>query len=875
MVFTPCLLILVFYSLPSICINVHITPSSHIDQGWLKTVEEYQPKVFDILFSITTALSVDPSRTFSWAELYYFSRWYSSLTPSESFNVKSLVESNRLNIVHDGLVSSDEALTTIESTLLQVTRGRQFKHSAFDVASSKTYFQVDAFGHSTSHLEAACSLGYKYAVLNRINHKVEKFLFDSKNALFTWESSNFGAISNCSLLCLVLDDHYSSPKGFDFEEDDVDEFNHDPEVLDNRAHELIDYLMDKAAKTNSSELMLIIGDDFKFVNAEVQFKNWDILISYVNENFENFNLFYSSPDRYFQDVEASNSISDLLTVSGSFLPHADSVTTYWSGYYSTQPNLKKYLRILENRKHLFDTISLFFPKFSTSPNNSGIAKVVNDNISLLQHHDAITGTCRTDVVENYIEKLKFPIEQVDLAVRQFFVVSSTLDVFLNVFSTSITSETLVTFSVPLNSNFTSQSIESRNISIHPVFENEHMFDSVNSDLSISSSDLEFNFLHSIAPFSVESVPMFSNSQFLLPIVVPVITVYGNSNSLDFPPIFNDIRYYSLQDIPSSIFLKAGDISIELSSNGMLKYLNISYISYNISSAVFFLPFYGRLVHFNPLPVASTLLFQPKLIVITESDVCSTFKLQTFKNNELFYKICRDTSNVVISVKMKPLHNSEIFFRLSANFITDFDHCLIHDSIKFSKVFSNGAQPLREQVYPAVFSTAIIGNKSHLIVDNSHSSGVFFLDNSVNYLVTRNSQQDDYKGLGQPNLDTNYTSLELVLKPSLGDIDSCYSKQPKPVGILSNISKNVSAQHLLSEFDRRIVTISGNELITTRCQNPALNHSNENRVSMSVNSTKPQLHIFPFCSTCRYYLQTSTISNHELYISWLETIVMIW
>lgn len=67
-------------------LNVHIVPHSHDDSGWLKTFEQYYwgsrqdiqaAGVRYILDSVVAGLLADPERKFTFAEMSFFSRWWS------------------------------------------------------------------------------------------------------------------------------------------------------------------------------------------------------------------------------------------------------------------------------------------------------------------------------------------------------------------------------------------------------------------------------------------------------------------------------------------------------------------------------------------------------------------------------------------------------------------------------------------------------------------------------------------------------------------------------------------------------------------------------------------------------------------------------
>lgn len=97
------------------------------------------------------------------------------------------------------------------------------------------------------------------------------------------------------------------------------------------------------------------------------------------------------------------------TFSGDFFTYADKEDNYWSGYFVSRPFYKRYDRILQY--HLRSAEFLFsFYSILNGGKNGQSSDLVNDltnarnTLSLFQHHDAITGTARTNVVEDYAKR---------------------------------------------------------------------------------------------------------------------------------------------------------------------------------------------------------------------------------------------------------------------------------------------------------------------------------------------------------------------------------------------------------------------------------------------------------------------------------------
>ena len=92
--------------------------------------------------------------------------------------------------------------------------------------------------------------------------------------------------------------------------------------------------------------MHTIGSDFAFSNAPMYYKNIDRLIKFINSRKNEFNLeiLYSTPTSYF--LEISRQDINLTTKQDDFLPYADKPNAYWTGYFTSRPGFKYYIKLL-------------------------------------------------------------------------------------------------------------------------------------------------------------------------------------------------------------------------------------------------------------------------------------------------------------------------------------------------------------------------------------------------------------------------------------------------------------------------------------------------------------------------------------------------
>ena len=99
-------------------INVHFVPHSHLDAGWLETYDEYYAtEAFSIFNSVVHKMRYDRDVTYTVGDLAFFQRYYSNLPNFEQKQVSSLVKSGQLEIIHGGLVSTDEACPNYSDVL--------------------------------------------------------------------------------------------------------------------------------------------------------------------------------------------------------------------------------------------------------------------------------------------------------------------------------------------------------------------------------------------------------------------------------------------------------------------------------------------------------------------------------------------------------------------------------------------------------------------------------------------------------------------------------------------------------------------------------------------------------------------------------------
>ena len=105
-----------------------------MDAGWLYTVDEYYVMgVEKILTNVVKRLVKDPKAKYTLGDIYYFRRWYKEQSDIVQGQVKQLVEEGRFDIVHGGLIQTDEACITYDNIIRNLEVGRGWLEREFGV----------------------------------------------------------------------------------------------------------------------------------------------------------------------------------------------------------------------------------------------------------------------------------------------------------------------------------------------------------------------------------------------------------------------------------------------------------------------------------------------------------------------------------------------------------------------------------------------------------------------------------------------------------------------------------------------------------------------------------------------------------------------
>ncbi|KAL4583070.1 hypothetical protein LXL04_007634 [Taraxacum kok-saghyz] len=400
-------------------INVHLVPHSHDDVGWLKTVDQYYTGannsirgacVQNVLDSVISALLDDKNRKFIYVEMAFFQRWWNQQSELLKSKVKELVKTGQLEFINGGMCMHDEATPHYIDLIDQTTLGHMFIQGEFG-QTPRVGWQIDPFGHSSvqAYLLGA-EVGFDSLFFARMDYQDRAKRKIDKTLEVVWRGSK-SLGSSSQIFTGIFPRHYDPPDGFTFEINDVSPPIQDDVLLfdynvEERVNDFVAAAMAQANVTRTNHIMWAMGTDFRYQYAVSWFRQMDKFIHYVNLDGR-VNALYSTPSIYTDAKHAANETWPLKT--DDFFPYADKVNTYWTGYFTSRPAFKGYVRTMSGYHLAARQLEYFKGRKSSGPNTDALANA----LALAQHHDAVSGTQRQHVASDYAMRISMGYAQAE------------------------------------------------------------------------------------------------------------------------------------------------------------------------------------------------------------------------------------------------------------------------------------------------------------------------------------------------------------------------------------------------------------------------------------------------------------------------------
>ncbi|KAL4238161.1 hypothetical protein ACF0H5_002872 [Mactra antiquata] len=418
-------------------ITVIVLPHSHQDPGWLETMEHYyRTRTKHTLDYMVEQLTSNPSYRFIWAEVIMLQKWWAQASNDMQEKVKKLLENGQLELVTGGWVMTDESVTHYGAMLDQLIEGQMWLKNNLNVTVENSW-AIDPFGHSSTWTYILKESKIKHMIIQRTHYALKRYLASTKQLEFFWRQpwDKKGTTDIfCHMMPFLL---YSIPHScgpdrhvcckFDFHSkhcfygnEKIDLLKVDDMNIKELSSQLWEQLQKKSELFDTDVILMPHGDDFRYDSWEEwnqQFGNLQKLMNYINDQSGwKIEMKFGTLKDYFEAFRRSKKVSNSFfpSLSGDFFQYSDRDDQYWSGYYTTRPFFKYLVRQLQQLLRSTEILFSFtVGQLNWNANMTLLHEKLTEcrrTLALCQHHDAITGTSKEEVMESFTTKVQSTLE---------------------------------------------------------------------------------------------------------------------------------------------------------------------------------------------------------------------------------------------------------------------------------------------------------------------------------------------------------------------------------------------------------------------------------------------------------------------------------
>ncbi|KAL4461952.1 hypothetical protein ABPG74_000797 [Tetrahymena malaccensis] len=396
-------------------IYVHMIPHSHDDYGWIFNIQELynnpspfqgQGAVKDILNSVYNEVQKNPFRKFNQVEVSFLDIWWQTISEQQKDTYRKLVQSGQIEILNGGWVMHDEATAYFEDMIENMTVGHLWVQEQFKIIPTIGW-QLDPFGHQNSNAALYSQMGLNAQWFARIDYQDYAQRQQNQGFEMIWSPQQNSGEDNY-IFSAVNYKHYSPPQNFYFE---VGQTVSQQNVA-SKALEFVQYFKNMKQYYRGNHLFHTMGEDFAYSRANVWYDSMDLLIEYINTRSDQFNMkiLYSTPSNYLKEIQKQNESYPMNKYD--FFPYADKANAFWTGYFTSRPSIKGFTkdsgRYLQAIRNIFSVESILNISTTFKANYQNFHQALQNfeqQVAMMMHHDAVTGTERQKVAQDYIERL--------------------------------------------------------------------------------------------------------------------------------------------------------------------------------------------------------------------------------------------------------------------------------------------------------------------------------------------------------------------------------------------------------------------------------------------------------------------------------------
>ena len=162
------------------------------------------------------------------------------------------------------------------------------------------------------------------------------------------------------------------------------------------------------------------------VNIIRNFNLYKLLCRHANKrqgSASKLHLFYSTPACYLKALhdhqgDANNSNSTWPQKTDDFFPYGSTYYEYWTGYFTSRPSLKGMVRqgsnLLQSCKQMASLLKV------KGVDHDGDISVMKETMGIVQHTDAVSGTEKQRVADDYVRILHQGVEKCEKIQNSFY-----------------------------------------------------------------------------------------------------------------------------------------------------------------------------------------------------------------------------------------------------------------------------------------------------------------------------------------------------------------------------------------------------------------------------------------------------------------------
>lgn len=388
-------------------LNVHIICHTHLDTGWVETFDQYYyGYVETIINSVVKSLMENPRRRFIFVETSFFMRWWADQNEYMRSQFKRLVTRGQMEFISGGWSMNDEAVSHYSAVIDQMTLGHKSLYRLFGQCGGipKIGWQIDPFGHSREYASLLSQMGFDGLFLGRIDFQDKMFRQQMTSMEFVWKASPSLGAYKTDMFTSILPNTYSPPDQFCFDVNCNDEQLNKYNIQHKAAHFAL-MMMKQAESYATNHTVVTMGMDFHYRDANKWYTNLDLLVDEIQSNQQRYkiNLVYSTPSCYLKNIHKQAHVSWPVKLD-DFFPYADAHNSYWTGYFTSRPGLKYQIVMGNNFLQAAKQLSVLA---NPTSNQDAVLELetLQQTLGILQHHDAVTGTCKQFVNDDYSRML--------------------------------------------------------------------------------------------------------------------------------------------------------------------------------------------------------------------------------------------------------------------------------------------------------------------------------------------------------------------------------------------------------------------------------------------------------------------------------------